>query len=679
MWIAIRRAVEAHTFACARIISLATAIGAFSLKGLAFQPTGDPCSTKAVNVAAQGLNFRSPPVSICGMIIPIPFESDPCAAQWGPVGTPPVWQRVELNPSPAFSACWYNLDDLYFNNCGLQGDPDTGIQFGTTAGYPLNINLLASPSIGDFPPPSATIRGSSVALEPFGEGNAATAWAGVERPTHAGSIDLITGAPLAQVCDLELPFGGATFRLIRTRSHSQRMERESYTCAGGKVIDDWWDWAGNGWMISESPLLLIDSAVPDIVGDGPRTSYLVLDAHHSIPFQRMDDDGRYEAPARFKAKMTHNGGEWNPATATWAPLPTKYDVSLYDGALTYSFLVIRQDVPDNVWELHSGVQCSGVEVGEEGRNLCRTSMHARPILPQQVPGVGSPTSLHSNPGQGVPYYGLCYMIEDRNGHVVDITLGGQRQHNIDNPQSPGPPTSNNPNPTDCVECNQDCPGKGQIRTIRLRTRGSNGTLGEPAWTLVYRYRTAPRALWDEEEAASLCTENQGQIDWLAQLQNRFDYFGTRTLHSITAFRGETQELTDFLLNQPDAFFSVSSEKRQYEGNMLPTTGALDLVPGEPFSPSLESAWVHRVDYRYAFQSDDDPQAIGLQEGMLTKRPKLIKISSKSRQEANGALITTSPPALREWVFEYENDLLPIPDYWLKNAFQKERIGLTPCR
>ena len=82
--------------------------------------------------------------------------------------------------------------------------------------------------------------------------------------------------------------------------------------------DCWWDWTGDGWMVGENPLLIIDSALPDVVGPNARVTWLVLDAFHAIPFQQVNlaplQAGQpprlgYEAPPRYRARMKHNG-EW---------------------------------------------------------------------------------------------------------------------------------------------------------------------------------------------------------------------------------------------------------------------------------------------------------------------------------------------------------------------------------
>jgi hypothetical protein len=586
--------------------------------------------------------------SPCADIDPCTLNPDPCAAQWqfgiGQHG--PEW----LSTSTMTSACWYDIGERFFNICGTHNQS-------APLGYPLNISLLASPSIGDFLSPSPTLGGSSVALLPPGADAEPTGWHGLERPVHEGAVDLITGSPLAQVKELELPFAGATFRLIRTRAQSQHLERFCLS-DGTHPVDDTWDWAGDGWMIGESPLLLIDSAVADIVGNGPRTSYLVLDAHHAIPFQRMEDTGNYEAPARFRATLTHNGLGWTHTNSQsddqhghWGTEPTWYKATLYDGALTYWFVIIREDIPENHWELPQGLLYNG-QPDDFGYII--GSMHDRPFLPQQFADhrPWEPQQVRTNPGQGIPYYGLCYRIEDRYGDVVDIELGSQHQSNIDDPQS-----------TDCVECTQDCPAKGQIRSIKLR----NGC--HVYWTLLYRYRVAPRAPWDAA-IVDPCQSDPQALNWLSQLRKRFDYFGRRTLDTIHVFRGD---VTSSIATLPR---TISTESR-----VGPTSGSASVncldgpdPAGFGLPTDLESAWVHRVRYHYRFQTDDATHEIG----MLDKRPLLVKTSVTSRPDDAGT--HEHPETLsrvRNWVFGYKdlgvNTSSGYPDPWLSTLFLPDAV------
>ena len=172
-----------------------------------------------------------------------------------------------------------------------------------------------------------------------------------------GVVDLITGVPLVQVTDLELPFVGSTFRLNRTRSYERSHFFGNGLIPGGTPapIDRWWDWAGEGWMISENPFMLVDAYLGQAVPfrqPGP-TTWVVLDAHSSIPFQLLEN-GEYEAPPRFQAVLKHSGGQWDSDKQEWAVPPTQYDLYLYGGELHYTFVVVHEDVPPNVHDDGTG-------------------------------------------------------------------------------------------------------------------------------------------------------------------------------------------------------------------------------------------------------------------------------------------------------------------------------------
>ncbi len=344
----------------------------------------------------------------------------------------------------------------------------------------LNVSLLAPPSIGDFPPPSPTIGGSTVPLLPDAVLSTRTSWDQVSRPTLEGKVDLVTGIPLAQFVDLELPITGGTYRLTRTRSAATGRVKMS----NGHAVDRWWDWAGQGWMVNEQPFLWIDSALPDVVGNNPRTTYLVLDAFHSIPFQLIESSGQYEAPARFKAKIKHDG-VWNPQTRWWQQSeggllrPRRYTISLYDGALTYSFAAIYEDIPARLVTLPTNWGFPS----EPGR---LRSLHQRPLLLQQllgfpdgpvVEGYHNPWDA-SNPGVGAPYYGLCTRIESAHGHRVELEYCDVTQRALDNTAST------------CTECMGDCGAKGQLRSVSVFAPDEQGN-EQLQWKLFYKYRATP--------------------------------------------------------------------------------------------------------------------------------------------------------------------------------------------
>ncbi len=461
------------------------------------------------------------------------------------------WQ--EPHPSLAtlpaiMSACWSSL----VVRVAEHRSPDAGAggigaglarPWGVPAGSRLNLNLFASPAPGDFLPPSPTIGGGSVALVSRSAEGASAWWQDATRETLDGVVDLVTGVPLVQVSDLELPYGSSTFRLRRTRSHNTSVHAgfdsplNSVRMLPGP--DRWWDWTGQGWMISENPILLLDAAMADVTGDGPRTIWLWLDAHHSIPFQQVIHPApqvggaptvTYEAPPRFRARIVPLGGQFvlpgtvdldepdppasDPALAAsdpqnvarWSVPPTQYEVYLYDSQLKYTFVAINEDVPPGTF--NRGVLQSS---GTSGPHAL-TSFHDRPFTrTQYVDAIGADSDdqrlalapvpretgfggVHpwmndpATPGMGVPRYALCVRMETKTGDAAEMACMPVRRHFAD--YTP-PPVRPHENPLDApqreahaeyVQVFDDAPVKGAIRSIRLKT--PDGV----AWTLVYSYR-----------------------------------------------------------------------------------------------------------------------------------------------------------------------------------------------
>jgi YD repeat-containing protein len=306
------------------------------------------------------------------------------------------------------------------------------------------------------------------------------------------TVDLITGLPLVQVTDLELPMNGATFRLTRTRSGERLFQHwgphDTTSRTTTPVSQHWWDWTGTSWMMGEAPLLFVDSALPDVVGfsgqgtgreeDSPKI-WLALDAHHSIPFSRIEDTGQYEAPPRFRAVLRHNGVNWHVLNSpgspwhgrrVWDVRPTEFRISLYEGALTYVFSVDYADMPSH-------------ESLDENDNLRVLPANERPILPSEndsdYPNFFRPpwSYQHSfyqqqfSRGIGIPYLGYLARVEDKYGHVVRLHYCHQTFRDVDDSST-----------ETCVECAQNCVQKGRISHITLE---QDQTV---LWTLLYAYR-----------------------------------------------------------------------------------------------------------------------------------------------------------------------------------------------
>ncbi len=307
-----------------------------------------------------------------------------------------------------------------------------------------------------------------------------------------------------------------------------------------------WDWSGLGWMASENPLLLINSRVPDVVdATQPPTTYLVLDAHRTIPFQlnvdsvvdEYDDaigvpSGIYAAPPRFRARMSHNGW-WgvrdhdnNPSTPgiyDWLRRPTEFRVYLYEGQIKYTFVAVWEDMPPNVYNTPDGVtpNVDGVVASYHDRAYTNDDVSALD------PG-HNPLDDNLNPGLGLPYYGLLVKVEDQNGNKVLIDYCDSESSNLNYlPEGTD----------DCIECRQNCLAKGQIKAIRLVTGDT------VAWTLVYSHR-AWSPVWNPQNGAPFAPYPPGEIDdhnvWEggANTPEALESWGALAIDKIYVFEGD---------------------------------------------------------------------------------------------------------------------------------------------
>lgn len=564
--------------------------------------------------------------------------------------------------------------------------------FAQVYGSRLNQALLTAPGPGTFLNPAKTIGESSFALVPSGDEDVETSWNGIKRETIGGIVDLATGSPLHSFQDLALPFGGTEFRLTRTRS--------SYaTAPGSRVhhapeVDAWWDWAGAGWMVSENPLLVIDSAAAGAVGNGPRTTWFIPDAHHAIPFQQIESTGKYEAPPRFRARLEHNGTGWGPLydidgngqldVRGWTSPPTWYRVLLYEGALTYTFAVVREDVPSVLFEpsfAEFGPTSSQAVVDQP----LLSSLHHRPYLRQQFEeaGLGSNgrdswhpylhnsqhfgpqhgstadglQAVSSNPGLGVPYYGLCAAIEDRRGHRARIEYFDAETRLA----RPGD------NLTEVFEASQN---KGRIRRVILE-HADPATSGQynTDWTLLYSYRSfvgsgsieydgnstpqitdRQEAIFDfplssrtPEEQAFVCSvaEEQEGLDFVANEPEDSDFWtrqGFSAIDRIYVFEGEAAGTESIELSLPHTDKYVLSD-----GTMSPDGGSDALLEA---NQALWNQWRYQVRYHYAHITDP-----GDDQGL----PEVLPVLVKSTVQQRDAETLGGPREIDRRLFHYRHE------------------------
>ncbi len=667
---------------------------------------------------------------------------DPCRGEWRIEYAPgdevlrrsPRWvgHGAQVGHEPPFaSACvheltsggpWnsraaqlppYGVDVLGAGNDAVTRDGEWGY------GAALGVNLLRPLSLGDFVSPGDALADTALALLPAGGAGVGVAWNGISRPVVggvAGAVDMITGAPLVRIVDMELPFGGATFRLARTRSQKRmayngfvlpnlsdenlvwsEIGDEASTYAASNGGGEWWDWTGLGWMASENPFLLIDSALADVDGVNTETIRLVLDAHHSIPFQRIGDPihHRYEAPPRFRASLR---AKW-PGNASSAPtpgaLPTHYEISLYDGEVTMTFVAIREDVPThryNASYVDGTSGCADVtSPNAESDPTCYpiASYHERPGIlaegnggyldPPQQSG-GSPTVrpgkeqhdpkyYKNNRGFGIPHYGLCTRMADRYGHVVEIEYASSRARHMDDPRT-----------DDCIECQQDGLARGQIKWIKLISGG------EVKWMLVYVHRRFVRAAWffngmsgegaaPYDSVTAVCPEDD---------PGRYELRGSNAIDRILAYRDPDSAKVGALAAIADSDLVIHHTTPARE------LGALAGIEQLPTSihEAIEG-WTHGVQYHYdRWQAESEylpvtasiqpqsPLFHGVGAG-LTKGPPVLVMTTMAtrreieRQQSNEVVITASR---RVYNYEHTGDG---PDMFGMRLGFDDRYGRVP--
>ncbi len=531
------------------------------------------------------------------------------------------------------------------NNGPWQGylDPcrpvmDTGFPINPPFGFRAPLHLLATPGLGDFLPPSPTLEGSSAALIPGGGGQSSTWWNDATRQTLHQAVDLVTGLPLARVQELELPFDGATFRLIRTRSGNRydqvRLGDGWYDAIA--ATDRWWDHAGQGWMISENPVLIVDSAVADLVGNNPRTTWLVLDAHHSIPFQQIESTGVYAAPPRFRAKLAHNGN-WtadpNTGKMGWAEgqEPTQMDVYLYDGALKYSFVIVREDVPHYFWDKFPALGISATW-GSFPSNL-----NDRPFLSDQFPSGSDnykwwdPFAHCMNPGMGLPYLGLCVSIEDNYGHQVEINYCNIVQQAVPYEDE----TVGGTDGSACMECGQACTRKGMIRSVNLKTRG------QTRWSLLYAYRGF--------RGHNVTVTQDFVADATTEAGRRFreqDLWGMYQIDRIYVYKvADGQSTPEQQIASLHADYLASGLTVDHTKPLdLHGNGADPLAELLGTTGGLADGWMHLVQYHYIKKLDENNTEYGVWNGGMK-----VMTSVTSRTEP-----ATGSPAesIKRWVFHH---------------------------
>ena len=638
-----------------------------------------------------------------------------CGPVIGQVGTP---SRVFPVPGdgqpPAAEAArtkgWLNYASETTIGEDPHGDvlsPDFGgfiFRPGEKPAFPLNIGLLESPLPGDFLPVGGTMASDSMMLVPAGKGGRTTSWNGLSRATLHSAVDLVTGVPLAQFTDLSLPFGGAEFRLNRTRSAVRDVTGRS-TGSGvqrSAVENRFWDWVGSGWMMSENPILIIDSRGPDQVGARQPRCWLWLDAFHSIPFDWVEDStttegtgenardvvyGHYDCAPRFRAKLRvsrsdeqtprrigQNAAKTEARAGDWleGKYPDKFTVTMFEGDVVYEFTPVWQDVPH--WEYKWESPVANPRVVEEW-----SSLHGRPRLPigpsesvvdpavstaladpSRAPWMCSPinsgmdASGLNGRGLGMSYYGLLDSVRDKQGNKAEFKYATVCEFATN------------------LGATQWTTQKGALSEVKLYAAGD----AAPTWTLVYGYRLVPRVgdhgveisdLNDSLEGTTLRTHwnTLSQMDRIAwsdpALESVYVFTGNVETRGITLFRPPEESLWADGESAPHRWPTDSDDLlARFQANGIRAWYATSATPSGSNDISNRTDWMFRCRYSYASTDQPNgryPNAPGIETGSapvgylegVRYSPRLVRSELQQRDALSSNVRT-----LRNYVFQYDN-------------------------
>ena len=450
---------------------------------------------------------------------PRKYVADGVGAFFQRIGLPPGY---DVNDPNNFQSRGWSY--RVFRGPGSQGDFCLYDHImSSSPGFPLNIALAQGYGPGDFPPVHLDPELSSAPLVSKEVSHFQGQTPYVERPVHNDIIDMITGVPLSQEIDFELPFGSATFRHVRTYSESfvehmwrRRLAPQTPPAGGGTVTYSregpegaFWDWNGLGTMMSENPILLIDARYPELTNfsdpDDVRC-YFIPDAHHMIPFTyvRGTNPRQYTAPSWFDAILLHNGNATNKATEFYVWLNRK--------TIKYTFEVHEEDTEVQYLGDQAAFYPSyGEIIFSHYEELFNVYIDSHNPLPDRlVPPNYEHYAKPSQPGEGwgVPFYGVVAKIEDKYGNTVEYEYCDFHQYACDDPSTP-----------EVVEFCQNANEKGQIKSIKLRV--ADGTV---AWTLLYSHRGF--------------AAHQNRTYDPAVTQATMEEYNHHALHSIHVYQGD---------------------------------------------------------------------------------------------------------------------------------------------
>ncbi|MEM9083243.1 MAG: hypothetical protein AAGB34_06560, partial [Planctomycetota bacterium] len=451
------------------------------------------------------------------------------ALAFGGPSYPPSWPTT--GPAAANFSDWVDLYAPYLSRAFFDdyGGSEGASEDATPAFGRYGFPRIGSPQHVDLPPtypPQSTDAWSSTSpLVPASDARAVGAY--LNRQSVAGRLDLITGEPLLIETDLELEFGSAMFRRIRTYSeHADHGVKKHSHDQLGFDFETWTrGWHGSGWMSSDMPLFFFDASQAGTITTGQSDQigpvcYFVPDAHHSIPFVQQSNSTAganvppdYVAPDWFDAMLLYDKDtcQWgdvdpdpNLERLGWIVPPKEMKVYLHNRSVIYTIKMYYEDV-DPIQHRRPDIDANG---------------DYAPVLEINY---------------GVPYYGLVTSIEDKVGNRVEINYVDPEKHKpywdprqialIDDPTSGYEP--------DRLWARQRGWYKGMIDHVKLYPAGDNVA----KWSIFYTYRT----FYSERDRSEIFyhtieTNGSAHSDVLEEFVDYFDYLShPPAIHSLLVY------------------------------------------------------------------------------------------------------------------------------------------------
>lgn len=577
------------------------------------------------------------------IVAPFPPADGSNAAYFRSLSGGPYFQTGNVYPAPSIANYQWVAEKLFRDQTSGQNQwfIRTDCNDHWSPRYPLNMDMKYGPAAGDYAPKSLDlVKSSSPMSTQLGQ---AYGWPTslAERPLLGENVDLITGVPLVQETDFELPFGTAVFRWRRTFAEITHARHEYDTVPNyqsGRMhaftpSAQWWDWVGQGWMLGASPLLLIDSTTWGSVHPlGEERCYFLPDAHHAVPFvlqgysPQSQEPRVYTAPPRFGMVLGHNGQ--GTVGGGWTQKPTEWYIWTHQRSLRYTFKPVYDDV-GQMSQLSNNAPIPLQWDSENNKPMENEGgVSGRMDMPLMFPsGFKWGTASGNGSSLGTPYYAVLIAIDDLNGNRVELEYTPFIREPLQLQAGELPVAEG------CVEMVQRSQHKGQVKRILLKF-GTNTQSPTVAWTIVPVYRAFGGSNTEYEmhsftygpgSPPAVGFEGSGIYPVIGRVAPAERFENQHAVDTVLVYRDEyappvnAQGRNPFDLTIPHSYFDEIGE--EVEGpNPITRLSAVQQVATDVDAVTLcqlDPNWVYKVRYIYA-------------DGTATYREKCALLDYKAR-------------------------------------------------